>query len=805
MPPEPGPDETRHVHILPKLKRLSLRFPWRPTRPLPPLALALVPAAVLALAGAGHGLATLTRTEQALRLDQQRQAADQAAQTRIARFSQDIGQILLQASDGLAQAGNGTDRAGLARLHAALVARLAAVDRGALAEIATASGRAEAPRLFDGFRSALLQATRAPARNAPPRGDHFLAVAAANAARLNDAARTAALALAAEASQRDDDAAAERHRLAGRDAAIAATLAAALLLLWGGAAWWLHTRLRRASGALDALAAGDADTAQAAATALAGERGSPLRPLAERLLALQGAVTAGRRSQDALDVRIRHIACLHDVVCLTERDDLAPEALAAAVAERLPSALRHPTLVAGRIELGEAGWGEAADGERLTVPFPIPGGGVGRVIAAYRAPVPAEAGPAFLAEERTLLGAIADRLAGTLARRDDGADDRDDLELRAAVFAAAPCPLELIDAATLTLAATNPAAAAALGRDPADPAGRPLADSIDEATAAALPELAREAQTRGEARIDTRRRHRDGGLIPVELRLAPTRHDGRDYLVASWCDRAETDSAEVEIARLAQLVGQCPLAVLVTAPDGTIVEINDAFVAATGFDRDAAIGQTPRLLRSGRTPAATHRALWEALARGESWQGELINRTRDGEERIFAALILPLRRPDGTVSHYAAFEQDVTDQRRLARELEACHVQLARLATPAAEPPPPAPEAPAGLDLAAGLRAADGEVGRFLTRLGDFLASGGVEALRDALGAADLVTARARARALTEAADALGAVALRRIGAEIGEMLASESPPPALATRFAELEAEFNALEQTLRPLLAAG
>ena len=137
--------------------------------------------------------------------------------------------------------------------------------------------------------------------------------------------------------------------------------------------------------------------------------------------------------------------------------------------------------------------------------------------------------------------------------------------------------------------------------------------------------------------------------------------------------------AEHELRKLSLVVEQNPNAVVVTDLDARIEYVNDAFVAMTGYERDWIIGRNPRLLRSGKTPQSTYTAMWQALHNGENWQGEFMNRRRDGRELIERAIIMPLRQPSGDITHYVAIKRDITHRKRMEDELERYHAHLEQL------------------------------------------------------------------------------------------------------------------------------
>lgn len=102
--------------------------------------------------------------------------------------------------------------------------------------------------------------------------------------------------------------------------------------------------------------------------------------------------------------------------------------------------------------------------------------------------------------------------------------------------------------------------------------------------------------------------------------------------------------------------------VFVTDRSGTIVDVNDAFVRVTGYSRAEAIGSTPRLLASGYQDEAFYEQLWSTILRGEVWEGQLIDRRRDGGLRTHRATISPITDETGTITHFIAVERDVSGE-----------------------------------------------------------------------------------------------------------------------------------------------
>jgi PAS domain S-box-containing protein len=107
-------------------------------------------------------------------------------------------------------------------------------------------------------------------------------------------------------------------------------------------------------------------------------------------------------------------------------------------------------------------------------------------------------------------------------------------------------------------------------------------------------------------------------------------------------------------------------AVVITDAGGRIIWANRAFSKFTGYSLDEAIGGTPgELLKSGRHTEAFYREMWETVTRGEVWQGEIINRRKDGTLYPEEMTITPLHNEQGVIINYIAIKQDLTEHKKL--------------------------------------------------------------------------------------------------------------------------------------------
>ncbi|MFQ5724311.1 MAG: ATP-binding protein, partial [Terriglobia bacterium] len=139
---------------------------------------------------------------------------------------------------------------------------------------------------------------------------------------------------------------------------------------------------------------------------------------------------------------------------------------------------------------------------------------------------------------------------------------------------------------------------------------------------------------------------------------------------------AERRRAEAERARLMTAIEQAAEAVVITDPEGKIEYVNPAFTWMTDYTREEALGQNPRLLKSGQHEPLFYQMLWETIRAGNVWQGELINRRKDGSLYTEEMSITPVRGADGQITHFIALKQDITERKRAQEEhVHALHLQ----------------------------------------------------------------------------------------------------------------------------------
>jgi PAS domain S-box-containing protein len=120
----------------------------------------------------------------------------------------------------------------------------------------------------------------------------------------------------------------------------------------------------------------------------------------------------------------------------------------------------------------------------------------------------------------------------------------------------------------------------------------------------------------------------------------------------------------VELRKLSRATENSPDSVVVTDKNGTIEYVNPTFSDVTGYSAKEAIGQNPRILKSGNHPDSFYKDLWDTILSGKTWRGELLNRKKNAEEFWESTSISAIKNEEGEITHFVAVKQDITDRKQ---------------------------------------------------------------------------------------------------------------------------------------------
>jgi diguanylate cyclase (GGDEF)-like protein/PAS domain S-box-containing protein len=131
----------------------------------------------------------------------------------------------------------------------------------------------------------------------------------------------------------------------------------------------------------------------------------------------------------------------------------------------------------------------------------------------------------------------------------------------------------------------------------------------------------------------------------------------------------ERKQAEAEL-RIAAVTFESNESLIITDADGVILRVNQEFTENTGYTAKEAVGQTPSLFKSGRHDAEFYREMWKTIHRTGTWQGEILDRRKNGEIYPKWLTISAVKGSNGVVTHYVGSHIDITERKAAEEKIQ---------------------------------------------------------------------------------------------------------------------------------------
>ncbi len=172
-------------------------------------------------------------------------------------------------------------------------------------------------------------------------------------------------------------------------------------------------------------------------------------------------------------------------------------------------------------------------------------------------------------------------------------------------------------------------------------------------------------------RFERRYIRKDGTEVWGDTSVSVIRDADGKFRIGVGAIRDITEQKKSEEARilLEAAVEQAGETMLITDAKGTIVYANPSFERTTGYSREEAMGNSPKMFGSGRHDYKFYSNLWKTIASGLVWRGHFTNRRKDGSLFEEEATISPVRDRSGNIVNYVAVKRDVTKEISLQKQL----------------------------------------------------------------------------------------------------------------------------------------
>ncbi|MDC0335857.1 PAS domain S-box protein [Pseudodesulfovibrio sp.] len=157
---------------------------------------------------------------------------------------------------------------------------------------------------------------------------------------------------------------------------------------------------------------------------------------------------------------------------------------------------------------------------------------------------------------------------------------------------------------------------------------------------------------------------KEGRLVWVLAQIVDLKsmHDDVIGNILTFTDITKMKEAELAQSRLTAAIEQAAEMIILTDLDANITYVNPAFCTITGYTREEAIGNNPRILNSGEKDTAFYEDLWSKLTIGNTWHGRFTNIRKDGKRYTQESTIGPIRDTVGSIIGYVGVARDISDQ-----------------------------------------------------------------------------------------------------------------------------------------------
>ncbi len=175
--------------------------------------------------------------------------------------------------------------------------------------------------------------------------------------------------------------------------------------------------------------------------------------------------------------------------------------------------------------------------------------------------------------------------------------------------------------------------------------------------------------------------HRDGHTTPVIYNASIYKDQTGKVagVFAAARDITERKLAERQLILLTTALEEAANGIILVDKDGTILWTNPEFSRMTGYSKHEAVGQNPRILKSGSHDEEFYRHMWNTILSGKVWRGELLNRRKNGTLYYEDQVITPVIDQSGNITNFISIRKDISEQKKAQEALRKSEQQYRSL------------------------------------------------------------------------------------------------------------------------------
>ena len=196
-----------------------------------------------------------------------------------------------------------------------------------------------------------------------------------------------------------------------------------------------------------------------------------------------------------------------------------------------------------------------------------------------------------------------------------------------------------------------------------------------------LPDVEENLRKRIEGEVDSlhyefRGIRKNNQIIFVEVHGSRTMLDGEPAVIGMLQDVTERKENEAKLYLQSSALSSAANGIVITDKEGIIVYTNPAVTKLTGYTFDELIGNNPRILKSNKHSKEFYKNIWDTIKSGKVWEGEIINKRKDGIEYTERQTITPVLDRTGDIEYFVAIKNDITERKKTEIALKESEEKL---------------------------------------------------------------------------------------------------------------------------------
>jgi len=129
-------------------------------------------------------------------------------------------------------------------------------------------------------------------------------------------------------------------------------------------------------------------------------------------------------------------------------------------------------------------------------------------------------------------------------------------------------------------------------------------------------------------------------------------------------DITERKKNEAALLKLYTAINYSKVSIVITDIEGNIEFANPYFTELTGYSKDEYLGKNPKVLKSGIHTDEFYKVMWDTIKSGNTWEGELCNRKKNGELYWEKSIITPIKNEKEEIINFVAVKSDITNEKK---------------------------------------------------------------------------------------------------------------------------------------------